>query len=86
MKTHTGLDGDALLLTDHSWQIPFNQGFKDLHRKGLKNARISFTSASGCSNAAKWPPFGITVQRLMSVYMRSATERGGRRISFGNSA
>ncbi|MEA2775015.1 MAG: hypothetical protein QOF90_421 [Acetobacteraceae bacterium] len=31
----------------------------------LKNALISAASASGCSIAAKWPPFGITVHRRM---------------------
>ena len=38
-------------------------GRHDPHRNGLKNSRISFASASGCSSAAKWPPFCITVQR-----------------------
>ena len=32
------------------------------------------------------PPRGITVQRLISVYVRAANDRGGRRISFGNCA
>jgi hypothetical protein len=53
-------------------------------RSGLKNSRISRAKASGCSIAAKWPPRGITVQRRMSVKVRSATERGGRTISRGN--
>jgi hypothetical protein len=30
-----------------------------------KNAITSRASASGCSSAAKWPPFGIRVQRRM---------------------
>ena len=32
-------------------------------RSGLKNARISAARRSGCSAAAKCPPFGISVQR-----------------------
>jgi Phospholipid methyltransferase len=32
-----------------------------------KNSPISRASTSGCSSAAKCPPFGITVQRRMSV-------------------
>ena len=54
-------------------------------RKGRKNSRISCARISGCSSAAKWPPFGCVVQRRMSLYSRAATERGGRRISRGNS-
>jgi len=49
-----------------------------------KNSRISCASAAGCSSAAKWPPFGITLQRRM-LKTRSAAARGGRRISRGNS-
>ena len=30
-------------------------------RKGRKNSAISRAKASGCSIAAKWPPFGIAV-------------------------
>jgi hypothetical protein len=33
-------------------------------RRSRKNARISPTSASGCSRAAKWPPCGNSVQRF----------------------
>ena len=51
-----------------------------------KNARISFASSSGCSRAGKCPPRSIFVQRVMFPYMRSASDRGGRRNSFGNSA
>ena len=51
-----------------------------------KNVSTSLASASGCSSAAKCPPFCITLQRRMSVYVRSASERGGLRISFGNAA
>ena len=36
-------------------------------RSARKKAWISAASASGCSSAAKCPPFGITVQRLISV-------------------
>ena len=36
-------------------------------RNGRKNARMSSTSAAGCSIAAKWPPRGMTVQLRMSV-------------------
>ena len=32
---------------------------------GLKNSRISRASTSGCSSAAKWPPSGMTVHRLI---------------------
>ena len=53
-------------------------------RNGRKKSRTSCASASGCSIAAKCPPRGITLQRRMSLYMRAATERGGRRISAGN--
>ena len=35
--------------------------------QGRKNSTISRASASGCSIAAKCPPFGMTVQRRMSV-------------------
>src|SRR5262249_24077291 len=55
-------------------------------RSGRRNSRISWASASGCSIAAKWPPFAITLQRRMLMKTRSAIERGGRRISRGNSA
>ena len=51
-----------------------------------KNARISFASSSGCSRAGKCPPRSMFVQRVMFPYMRSASDRGGRRNSFGNSA
>ena len=34
-------------------------------RRSRKKARMSATSASGSSRAAKWPPAGISVQRLM---------------------
>jgi hypothetical protein len=51
-----------------------------------KKPLISPASASGCSRAAKCPPLGITLQRVMFVYVFSARERGGRRISLGNSA
>ena len=33
-------------------------------RRGRKNARTSSTNRSGSSMGAKWPPAGITVQRL----------------------
>ena len=36
-------------------------------RSARKNSTISCASASGCSSAAKWPPFFITLQRRMSV-------------------
>ena len=60
---------------------PFYRG-----RRGRKNSMISRARASGCSIAAKWPPFGMAVQRRMSLYILSATDRGGRKISRGNSA
>ena len=37
----------------------------DLYRRGRKNARMSAASASGSSSAAKWPPAGMGVQRVM---------------------
>lgn len=49
-------------------------------------ARTSSARSAGCSRAAKWPPRGITVQRRMSVNIRSASERGGRTISLGKDA
>ena len=48
-----------------------------------KNARISAASASGCSIAAKCPPFSITVQRWILVYICLAMDCGGRMISRG---
>ena len=51
-----------------------------------KNAMMSAASSSGCSSAAKWPPFGMRVKRRMSVKVRAASERGGLRTSRGNSA
>jgi cation diffusion facilitator CzcD-associated flavoprotein CzcO len=36
-------------------------------RSSRKNCWISAASAAGCSMAAKWPPFLITVQRWMLV-------------------
>lgn len=51
-----------------------------------KKARISSASSSGCSSAGKCPPRSIVVQRVMFPYMRSASDRGGRRNSLGNSA
>ncbi len=35
------------------------------YRSGRKNARMSAASASGSSSAAKWPPAGMGVQRVM---------------------
>ena len=42
-----------------------------------KNAMMSTASSSGCSSAAKWPPFGMRVRPRMSVKVRAASERGG---------
>ena len=36
------------------------QSFAAPKRNGRKNSRMSSTSSSGSSRAAKWPPFGIT--------------------------
>jgi hypothetical protein len=41
---------------------------------------------SGCSNAAKWPPFGISDQWRMSVKRPSIQRRTGGTISFGYTA
>ncbi|MGA9676979.1 MAG: SDR family NAD(P)-dependent oxidoreductase [Mycobacterium sp.] len=35
------------------------------YRTVAKNARTSSTNNSGCSNAAKWPPRGMSVQWVM---------------------
>jgi hypothetical protein len=51
-----------------------------------KNARISLANSAGCSRAGKCPPRSILVQRVIFPYMHSASDRGGRRKSFGNSA
>ena len=37
------------------------------HRRSEKNSLTSRARASGCSRAAKWPPFSITLQRRMSA-------------------
>src|SRR6185295_20235499 len=50
-----------------------------------KNARTSSTSSSGCSKAAKWPPRGISVQRVM-LKRASIHLRGDQMTSFGKSA
>lgn len=55
-------------------------------RSGPKKARISCASAPGCSRAAKWPPRVISLQRRISVKVRSASDLGGRRISRGKAA
>src|SRR4051812_12989191 len=46
---------------------------------------MSSTSNSGCSNAAKWPPRGISVHRS-TLKNRSAHSRGGFERSLGNIA
>ena len=56
------------------------------HRSSRKKARTSSASSSGCSSAAKCPPLGMMLQRLISVNTRAAAERGGLTISRGNSA
>ena len=45
-------------------------------RNSRKNARTSPASSSGCSSAAKCPPFSITLQRRISVNTRAAALRG----------
>src|SRR6266566_475934 len=55
------------------------------HRRGRKKARISSTSSSGSSNAAKCPPRGIWVQCLTRK-KRSPSSRGGTVRSLGNVA
>ena len=47
----------------------------DDYRNGRKNSRRSFTSTSGCSIAAKWPPRSTSVQWVM-LYDASAQRRG----------
>ena len=54
-------------------------------RTSLKNVRISSTSSSGCSRAAKCPPRGMTVQWTM-LKRFSAHRLGGALISFGKIA
>ena len=57
------------------------------HRSGRKNSTTSCASASGCSSAAKWPPLRHHAPAAdVGVGPCCASERGGRRISFGNSA
>ena len=54
-------------------------------RNGRKKRRMSSTSNSGSSSAAKCPPRGISVQRW-TLKNREAHSRGGREMSFGNMA
>jgi len=56
------------------------------HRSSRKKALTSSASNSGCSRAAKCPPLGMMLQRLISVNTRAAAVRGGLTISRGNSA
>src|SRR5438093_13376522 len=54
-------------------------------RNGRKKARTSCASNAGSSQAAKWPPLGISSQRRI-WYDRSPHSRDGRAISWGNMA
>ena len=56
------------------------------YRKARKNARTSRTNNSGCSKAAKWPPFSISLQWVMFVKFGSIQRRTGVMISLGNTA
>jgi hypothetical protein len=55
------------------------------YRNPLKNALTSSTSNCGCSMAAKCPPRGIAVQRVM-LKRGSSQRRGDQMISLGKSA
>src|SRR6266478_62017 len=55
------------------------------YRNWRKKARTSCANNSGSSQAAKWPPLGISFQRRM-WYERSPHSLGGRAISWGNMA
>ena len=50
------LDRDRSVLSELSFVR------QDGYRSVRKNSRTSPTNKSGCSNAAKWPPFGISLQ------------------------
>ena len=45
--------------------IEEGQSAASRQRSGRKNSLMSRARSSGCSIAAKWPPFGISVQRVM---------------------
>ena len=60
----------------------------DSTRRGLldvlaKQARTSFTKVSGCSKAAKWPPFSSSFQYTILWKRFSAQRREQRMISLG---
>src|SRR5258705_1073348 len=79
MRTHPG---DVLVRLGVT---PVGGRHGDAQRSGRKKARTSSTSAFGSSIAAKWPPFGIMVQRC-TLKARSAHTRGGLISSFGKMA
>ncbi len=65
---------------------PGHDGEKCAQRTVRKNRRTSSTNSSGCSNAAKWPPFSISLQWVMLVKFGSIQRRTGVMISLGNTA
>ena len=62
-----------------------SEGGRPRQRSSRKNARMSSTMSSGSSDGAKWPPRGITVQRVRFA-CRSMNRRGTRSSSRGNTA
>ena len=59
-STPPGEDNEThILISATAFRYP---GKKDGSRRRLKQARISSTNKSGCSNAAKWPPFSGSFQ------------------------
>ena len=62
------------LLTPNEIADAAGPGNVDDHRSVLKNARMSATSTSGSSRAAKCPPRSTSVQRVI-VFSASANRR-----------
>src|SRR6478672_5867518 len=58
----------------------------EAHLTVAKNFLTSRTNSSGCSNAAKWPPFSISLQWVMLGKFGSIQRRTGVMISLGNTA
>jgi len=56
------------------------------YRTVAKNFLTSRTNSSGCSKAAKCPPFSISLQCVMSGKFGSIQRRTGVMISLGNTA
>lgn len=61
----------------------FPGGGTDSQRNRRKNPRTCWTSDSGCSSAAKWPPCGSSSNQRRSVNRSSASRLDGRVMSRG---